>query len=55
MIQSEKVTIYCYGGYGRSVTPHKSKVRKADYYLCYSRQSGAQCEAKRPSLLPGKV
>ncbi|ADH65435.1 hypothetical protein Mesil_3648 (plasmid) [Allomeiothermus silvanus DSM 9946] len=55
MGQTEKVTIYCYGGCGRSVTLQKSKVQKADYYICGSRESGAQCEARLPPLSPGKV
>lgn len=55
MTHSEKVTIDCYGGCGRSVTLRKRKVYKVDYYLCHSRQDGAQCEAKLPSLLLGKV
>ena len=55
MSKAEKVTIYCYGGCGRSVTLRKSKVHKADYYLCHSRQDGVQCEARLPPLQPGKV
>lgn len=37
------------------MTLRKSKVHKADYYLCHSWQEGAQCEAKLPLLLPDKV
>lgn len=55
MNNPEKVTIYCHGGCGRSVTLKKSKVRKADYYLCHSKQDGAQCETKLPALQAGKV
>jgi hypothetical protein len=55
MGQSEKVTIQCYGGCGRSVTLRKNKVRKADYYLCNSKQDGAQCEKMLPALQAGKV
>lgn len=55
MSQSEKVTIQCYGGCGRSVTLRKSKVHKADYYLCHSKQDGARCEKEMPSLQAGKV
>lgn len=54
-MSQEKVTIHCFGGCGRSVTLSKSKVQKADYYLCHSRQDGARCETKLPPLLPGKV
>lgn len=55
MNKSEKVIIYCYGGCGRSVALRKSKVRKADYYLCHSKQNGARCEEKLPALQAGKV
>lgn len=55
MSQAEKVTIHCYGGCGRSVTLRKSKVQKADYYLCDTRQDGAQCKANLPPLQPGKA
>jgi len=55
MGQTEKVTIYCHGGCGRSVTLRKSKVQKADYYLCHTQENGARCEATLPPLLPGKV
>ncbi|OGP25001.1 MAG: hypothetical protein A2X99_02340 [Deltaproteobacteria bacterium GWB2_55_19] len=36
MKQTEKITIACFGECGRSVTLRRSKVRKADYYLCNS-------------------
>lgn len=55
MSQSEKVTIYCHGGCGRSVTLRKSKVHKADYYLCHSRQDGIQCHKTLPPQHAGKV
>ena len=55
MSQSEKVTIHCHGGCGRSVTLRKSKVLKADYYLCNSRQDGVQCQKGLPALQAGKV
>lgn len=55
MSQSEKVTIQCHGGCGRSVTLRKSKVHKADYYLCQSKQDGARCEKMLPVLQAGKV
>lgn len=55
MSQAEKVTIYCDGGCGRSVTLRKSKAHKADYYLCHSKQDGTRCKAKLPPLAPGKV
>lgn len=51
----ERVTIYCYGGCGRSVTLRKSKVHKADYYLCHSRQDGIQCHKTLPAQQAGKV
>jgi hypothetical protein len=55
MSQSEKITIRCHGGCGRSVTLRKSKVRKADYYLCHSRQDGVQCEKTLPAPHAGKI
>lgn len=55
MNQPEKVTIQCHGGCGRSVMLRKSKVHKADYYLCHSRQDGVQCEKTLPARQAGKV
>lgn len=55
MSQSEKVTIQCHGDCGRSVTLRKSKVHEADYYLCHSKQDGAQCEKMLPAMQAGKV
>jgi hypothetical protein len=37
------------------VTLRRSKVQKADYYLCQSRELGRLCEQKIPPLQPGKV
>lgn len=51
----DKVTIPCSGGCGRTVTLPRSKVQKADYYLCNSRESGHLCRQKLPQLQPGKV
>jgi hypothetical protein len=55
MSQTEKMTIQCYGGCGRSVALRKSKVHEADYYLCHSKQDGAQCQMTLPALQAGKV
>lgn len=55
MSDLKKVTIACYGGCGQTVTLCKSKVHKADYYLCHSRDHGHLCEQKLPPLFPGKV
>lgn len=55
MSHVDKVTIHCYGRCGRSVTLRKSKVSTADFYLCHSRQDGAQCRSMLPPLLAGKV
>lgn len=55
MKQTEKITIACFGECGRSVTLRRSKVRKADYYLCNSNVEGRLCEAKLPLLAHGKV
>lgn len=51
----DKVTISCFGGCGRSVTLRKSKVQKADYYLCHSKESGRLCAQKLPPLQPRKI
>ncbi|KEY61002.1 hypothetical protein [Serratia sp. DD3] len=51
----DKVTLSCSGGCGRTVTLRRSKVQKADYYLCQSRGSGHLCEQKLPPLPPGKM
>jgi hypothetical protein len=46
----EKITIFCYGGCGRSVTVRKKKIQEANYYLCNSKVDGRICESKLPSL-----
>lgn len=51
----DKVTIPCSGGCGRTVTLRRSKVKKADYYLCQSKESGHLCRQKLPPLQPRKV
>ncbi len=51
----DKVTIPCSGGCGYAVTLRRSKVQKADYYLCQSKESGHLCEQKLPPLQPGKI
>ena len=51
----DKVIISCSGGCGCTVTLRRSKVQKADYYLCESRESGRLCRQKLPQLQPGKV
>ena len=51
----DKVIISCSGGRGCTVTLRRSKVQKADYYLCESRESGHLCRQKLPQLQPGKV
>lgn len=50
-----KVIIPCSGGCGRTVTLRRSKVQKADYYLCESRGAGQLCRQKLPPLQLGKV
>ena len=55
MGNAEKITLACSGGCGRTVTLRKSKVHKADYYLCQSKSSAQQCEANLPPLMPGKI
>jgi hypothetical protein len=55
MSWAEKVTIECFGGCGRSVSLRKSKVRRAQYYLCHSKEHGHLCHAKLPSLPPGMI
>lgn len=51
----DKVIISCSGGCGCTVTLRRSKVQKADYYLCESRESGHLCRQKLPQLQPWKV
>jgi hypothetical protein len=53
--QAVKVTIFCYGGCGRSVTLRKSKVHQADFYVCETRLDGHRCRTKLPLLMPGKL
>jgi hypothetical protein len=55
MKQTVKVTIFCYGGCGRSVTLRKSKVHQADFYVCETRLDGDRCRKKLPLLMPGKL
>jgi len=50
-----KVTIFCYGECGRSVTLRKSKVQKADYYLCNTTADGIKCLKKLPPISTGKA
>jgi len=50
-----KVTIYCSGGCGRSVVLRKSKLRKADYYICDSREDGRKCREALPAKPPGMI
>jgi hypothetical protein len=45
---ANKVTIFCAGGCGRSITLRSNKVRKADYYVCATRKDGAVCLSKIP-------
>jgi hypothetical protein len=51
----EKVTIECSGGCGRAVSLRRSKIRRAQYYLCNSKEHGRLCEVKLPPLPPGMV
>lgn len=53
--EKEKVTIFCFGGCGRSVTLRKSKVHQADFYVCETRLDGDRCRTKLPLLMPGKL
>ena len=42
---SNKVTIFCAGGCGRSVTLRKTRIISADFYVCDSRADGDSCKA----------
>ena len=53
--QNNKITIYCDGGCGRSVTLRKSKIRKAEYYLCHSVIDGKKSKKSLPPLRDGMV
>lgn len=49
------VRIACAGGCGRHVDLRLKKVVPHDFYLCNNKVSGAQCEARLPSRLPGQI
>lgn len=49
------VRIFCAGGCGRHVELRSKKVVPHDFYLCNSKASGAQCEARLPPRLPGQI
>ena len=51
----DKVTIYCSGGCGRSVSLRKSKVRPADYYVCDSREDRGKCMEALPPVPPDMI
>jgi len=55
MKEQEKVTIFCAGGCGRSVTLRKSRVNPADFYLCNSREDGQRCRDSLPPAPEGMV
>lgn len=42
--RNKKVTIFCSGGCGRSITLRKSKIEKCDYYICNSKIDRQNCE-----------
>lgn len=54
-VAEDRVTIYCDGGRGRSVTLRKSRVRPHQFYVCNSRKSGDACMAALPTRLPGHL
>ncbi len=54
MKEEERVTIYCAGGCGRSVTLRRSRVNPADFYLCNSRADGQRCRDSLPPVPEGK-
>lgn len=49
------VRIACAGGCGRHVDLRLKKVIPHEFYLCNSKISGAQCEARLPPRLPGQI
>ena len=49
------VRIFCAGGCGRHVELRSKKVISHDFYICNSKESGAQCKANLPSRLPGQI
>lgn len=55
MKEEERVTIYCAGGCGRSVTLRRSRVNPADFYLCNSRADGQRCRDSLPPVPEGKI
>jgi len=52
---NEKITIYCDGGCGRSVTLRKNKIQKCDYYICDSKESRDICKSKLPKRKNGII
>lgn len=52
---SDKVTIYCSGGCGRSVSLRKIKIRPGDYYVCDSREDGDKCRKALPAKPPNMI
>lgn len=42
---SNKVTVFCAGGCGRSVTLRKARIIPAGFYVCNSRDDGDSCKA----------
>jgi hypothetical protein len=52
---ANKVTIFCAGGCGRSITLHSNKVHKADYYVCATGKDGAVCLSKIPQRPAGTI
>lgn len=47
-MKNEKITIFCSGGCGRSITLRASKVLKCDFYVCSSKTDGQQCAQSLP-------
>ena len=47
-MKDEKVTIFCSGGCGRSVTLRAKKVLKCDFYICDSKVDGQKCKESLP-------
>jgi len=43
-MSNNKITIYCDGGCGQSITLKKSKVHKVDYYFCDTIKHRKNCE-----------
>lgn len=53
--EDSKITVFCAGGCGRSVSLRRAVIAPMDYYTCNSRECGRECEHKLPPKPAGMV